>query len=478
MLDSTLVNSSSEEEIWLVCPICMEPNSAGTPHCRFCWGAALYSVKPITNQELAEVTRRKVARARRLNLLRIISVSIFAPLLLSLAVFIGLYNFTDAIFKPDATLNSSSLPGEWSMFRRDLSRSGSASLLPTQPQGTLKWTFSTDAPIHSSPAVVNGTVYFGSRDWTLYAVDAETGTKRWEFKAESWIESSPTVVNGIVYFGSNDGRLYALDADTGQKLWDYKTRYAVKTSPAVADGIVYIGGDDYYIHAFDAVTGTLLWEFETGSHIASSPAVANGIVYIGSNDGYIYGLNAKNGRFRLRFKPYQAVMSSPSVSDGVVYVNSGGYLYAIDGSARNWPGEYDFRGWWLQFYAFRLAPSPPPISGFMWRQRLGRASSSSSPIVIEDTIYTCADNRMYAIDTETREVQWWFIAGDTLRSSPALGNNVVYVGSEDGNLYAVDATSGTKIWDFATGDQITSSPALVGSTVYVGSHDGKLYAIE
>ena len=68
MVESTPANSSSEEELWLVCPICKEPNPAGTPHCQFCWGAALYSVKPITNQELAEVTRRKLARARRLAL--------------------------------------------------------------------------------------------------------------------------------------------------------------------------------------------------------------------------------------------------------------------------------------------------------------------------------------------------------------------------------------------------------------------------
>lgn len=490
-------NTQPENELWLICPVCKEPNPSGTLHCRHCWGASLYSVEPITSRELVEITRRRLLRLKRLNLLRITAVSIIAPLLLSLAVFIGLYNFTDVLSRPPPTLSSSPLPGEWTMFRHDLAHTGSTGLTTTSPQGTLKWEFSTGAPIHSSPAVVDGTVYIGSRDWTLYALDAETGARRWEFKAESWVESSPAVANGVVYFGSNDGRLYALDANTGEKLWDYKTRYPVKSSPAVADGIVYFGSDDYYVYALDAVTGTKLWEFETDSHVTSSPVVANGILYIGSMDGFVYGLHAQNGRFRLRVRPYQPVIASPSVADGVVYFNSAGYLYAIDGNARNWPGEHDFRGWWLQLWAFRLAPQPPPISGFLWRLALG-FSSPSSPVMADGTVYTAADTRLYRLDIDkidfqklaemrnpweryqylTTESGWVFSAGGKIRSSPALGNNTIYVASEDGRLYAVDTATGRNIWDFTTGGKLTSSPTLVGGTIYVGSHDGKVYAIE
>jgi len=353
-MTSSTTDSKPENELWLICPICKEANPQGTLHCQYCWGASLYSVKPITTEQLAIETRRKLARTRRLNTLRILSISIFAPLLLSTAVFLGLYNFTDIVFEPPPTVNSSSLPGEWSMFRHDLGHTGSIGLGNTAPQGKLKWEFSTGGPIHSSPAIVDGTVYVGSRDWTLYALDAETGAKRWEFKAETWIESSPTVVDGVVYFGSNDGRLYAVDASTGTKLWDYKIPYAIKSSPAVADGMVYIGGDDYSIYGLNAVTGTKLWSFETGSHVSSAPAVANGIVYVGSLDGTLYGLHSQNGRYRLGFKTFQAIVGSPAVDGSVVYVNTGGFLYAIDGNGRNWPGEHDFRGWWLQFYGHHI----------------------------------------------------------------------------------------------------------------------------
>ena len=475
-MSSESENSKPEEELWLICPICKEPNPAGTLHCQHCWGASLYSVEPITSAELAKITNRKQSRQKRLNTIKIVTVSFMAPILLSLVVFLSLYYFTDIVMAPSPTLSSSPLPGEWTMFRRDLGRTGSTSLRGEAPQGTLKWVFSASASIHSSPAVVDGVVYFGSQDFKLYALNAETGAKLWEYQAESWIESSPAVANGIVYFGSNDGKLYAVNALTGEKLWDFTTHYPVKSSPAVANGMVYFGSDDYTIYALDAVTGTKVWSLKTGGYVSSSPAVAKGIVYFGSMDGACYALNAENGRFRLRFKS-GSVSSSPAVRDGVVYFNSSGFLYALDGIARNWPGEGDLRAWWLQFYAFRLAPAPPPISGYLWRLRIGRVSTSS-PVVVNGTIYTAADNKLYSIDSQTREIGWTFQADGNLRSSPAFGYNTLYIGSEDGRVYAVDSASGKKVWDFPAEDKITSSPALAKGILYIGSHDGNLYAIE
>ena len=536
-----------EVEQWSVCPICKQPNPVGTPHCRHCWGASLHAVKPVTTEELEIIMERERVSSRRRNLIKIVSVSILAPLLLSIAVFLSIYSFTDLILAPPPTLNSNPLPGEWTMFRRDLSHSGSIDSSDTQPQGNLKWSFipleeelatvqtamdtmmaekdldavlatsktsnmlsfpareplfpdyldvSTtrglyscdsegsvrlESGIHSSPVVMDGIVYFGSQDRYLYAVDADTGTKLWDFPTNGFVESSPAVVDGVVYFGSNDSNFYALDAKTGDLLWTFSAERSNQSSPAVADSMVFFGSDDSSIYALDAKTGEKLWEYKTGAQVMSSPAIANGILYICSLDNFLYAIQADNGRFRLQVL-VNATTSSPAVEDGIVYLNSSGNLFAIDGKARNWPGEYDIRPWWIQLYAWRLAPAPPPTSGYLWNitPRLRLRNSSSSPVISNNTIYTAFDKYLYAIDIETHEKLWElpFIAGDNLRSSPALGNDVLYIGSEDGCLYAVDATNGQELWHLATGGAIDSSPALVDGIIYVTSHDGKLYAIE
>jgi outer membrane protein assembly factor BamB len=64
-----------------------------------------------------------------------------------------------------------------------------------------------------------------------------------------------------------------------------------------------------------------------------------------------------------------------------------------------------------------------------------------------------------------------------VRSSPAVANGVVYVGSEDHSLYALSAATGAKLWSYTTGDTVDSSPAVANGVVYGGSDAGG-YALD
>jgi glucose dehydrogenase len=104
--------------------------------------------------------------------------------------------------------------------------------------GVLQWKTATGVVVHASAAITNNTVYIGSWDSYLYALDAETGQEKWKFKAgedpiihnQQGFESSPAVADRIVYVGCRDGHLYAIDAATGRKKWDYPTN----RSPAIS----------------------------------------------------------------------------------------------------------------------------------------------------------------------------------------------------------------------------------------------------
>ena len=50
-------------------------------------------------------------------------------------------------------------------------------------------------------------VYFSSDDGNLYAVDITTSQERWRFTVEEGSLSSPALVDGMVYFGTSDGYL-------------------------------------------------------------------------------------------------------------------------------------------------------------------------------------------------------------------------------------------------------------------------------
>jgi len=435
-------------------------------------GNILLEIDMVVRHEELENRRRAILKRRRITWLTAISV------ICMLIVVLILYQFTDVIFGLSENTQSVPQSGEWAMFRHDPTHTGSTDPNGIMPRGTLKWTFATEGSIHSSPSVVDGIVYIGSRDSYIYAIDTATGEKRWSFKTGSWVESSPVVVKGVIYCGSNDGNVYALNALTGEKLWAFRTPYSVRSTPAIADGVVYVGSDDYGIYALDARTGKELWRSQADNLVISSPIVTEGIVIVGSVDGMCYTLNAKSGRSRLQFQTYASVINSPAVKDGVAYFsNSGGYVYAMDIAAKNWPFENKLIVFWKALYVYGAAPKPPNPSGFLWIYPLGwEVRTSSSPALADNSLYLGAGDSLVALDINTHKVQWTFKAGKDIVSSPAVVGTAIYFGCQDGHLYAVCMTTGEKVWDSPTGREIKSSPAVADGTVYVGSHDGKLYA--
>ena len=165
----------------------------------------------------------------------------------------------------------------WPMFHNDLSLSGYT--MDSGPDtNNILWTYSTLAPIESSPAVVDGIVYIGSNDGTLYALDAYSGTEIWSYPTGYSIHSSPAVENNMVYFLSSDGYIYALDASTGTYIWSNMIGPGPWdwSSPAVHDDNVFIGGSSGVIYSFDALTGALNWATFVGGAPDSPISVANG----------------------------------------------------------------------------------------------------------------------------------------------------------------------------------------------------------
>ena len=144
---------------------------------------------------------------KRRKAIRITTIS-FVFLLI---VFVCIHFYTHIIVRPLEGLNSTPLPGEWPMFRRDLEHSGSTSPSSLLPQGKMKWVFETADIIRSSPALTDTAIFIGSDDGHLYALDATTGSKLWDINTGDKITSSPAVNGTTVYIGSHDGNLYAIE---------------------------------------------------------------------------------------------------------------------------------------------------------------------------------------------------------------------------------------------------------------------------
>ena len=208
---------------------------------------------------------------------------------------------------------------------------GGDGIYAINPDGRLRWRFSTGGHVSSSPALAaDGTVYAGCQDNSIYAVTPE-GKRQWEFRARDDVESSPAIEeDGTIYIGSDDNRLYALGAQ-GQMVWAFTTGDDVRASPAIGrDGTIYVGSFDGMLYAIRR-DGTLAWAFRTGDRILSSALVdASGAILVGSQDDRLYAIEP-DGKLRWSIELGGDVDSSPIIGpDGTIYVGSDdGKVYAL-----------------------------------------------------------------------------------------------------------------------------------------------------
>jgi outer membrane protein assembly factor BamB len=325
---------------------------------------------------------------------------------------------------------------------------------------------------------------------------------KWSFETQGRVRSSPVVVNGLVYVGSDDGSVYALDAETGELCWQLETGGPVVSSAAVVDGVVYIGSTDSYLYAIGALTGDELWSLSRGPEMAvtSSPAVAYGVVFAGFGvwgSGALSGIDAATGeevwRYRKQAGP-KGTASAAIVDDMLICPSPSIWTYAADlcdeqpvwtceeGASHTVPAIADGMVFWLDS---RLNAVDLATGELIWqlafegiRQGL-QEQQQSSPAVRGGVLYVGTDTRqVLALDAATGEERWRFEAPAEFQSSPALAGDTLYIGCRDGHLYALDATTGAELWRLETGGPVQSSPWVADGVVFCGSDDGIIYAIE
>ncbi len=405
----------------------------------------------------------------------------------------------------------------WPMFHHDPNHTGySTSAAPDT--NNLLWRYTTGGAVSSSPAVVDGKVYVGSSDNKVYCLNASTGAKIWTYATDGEVHSSPAVVDGKVYVGSYDYKLYCLPGndpngngfiDPCEAIWYYQTGGRVETSPVVADGKVYIGSNDYRVYCLPASdpngdgvidNNEVIWQYLTGGGVQSSPAVANGKVYFGGQDcspvmaclkTYCLPTNDPNGDGLIdedeviwKYTTYDYVTSSPAVADGKVFVAPWAHICALPAEDPNGDGVID-------------------SDERLWCYPVGCAMYSS-PAVADGKVYVGANDygRIYCLPVndpngdgiiESDEVVWTCATSvGTVRSSPAVADDKVYVGSHattsyDSKVYCLPASdpngdgvidNNEVIWSYRIPGRadLRSSPAVADGKLYIGADDSKIYA--
>ena len=147
--------------------------------------------------------------------------------------------------------------------------------------GRVLWEFKVDGPFGSGAEVSidRKVIYFSTTDLHVYALNARNGKLIWDFHSDYSILAEPTLgLNGMLFIGDFQGTVYSLDAATGQLKWKQRVGKEGIWSRAVVGSegvhrVVYVatldpGGSNVF--ALDAENGKILWEARVQGAASSS----------------------------------------------------------------------------------------------------------------------------------------------------------------------------------------------------------------
>ncbi len=184
-------------------------------------------------------------------------------------------------------LKASEEPRNWLMYNATYSgqhHSGLRAIDATNVKRLgVEWVFQARSleKFETTPLVVDGVMYLTEAPNNVIAVDAATGRPYWTYEHKlpeitypccGRINRGVAILDDTIYHGTHDAKLIALDAKTGRKKWeatviDYKGGYALAHAPLVVKDKVIVGtaGGEYGIRgvlaAYDAKTGKEVWRF-------------------------------------------------------------------------------------------------------------------------------------------------------------------------------------------------------------------------
>ncbi|HRT95186.1 MAG TPA: PQQ-binding-like beta-propeller repeat protein [Planctomycetota bacterium] len=191
--------------------------------------------------------------------------------------------------------------------------------------------------------VVEGRVYVGTKDGTVWCLAAEGGEKEaskrsvsdagknrqvsvrepkelWATKGLGCINNTVAVASGVVIVPSLEG-VHGLDAETGQRKWTVECPGGFTAAPLVAEGKVFIGSRLGTMFCLNPADGAVVWKRETGSYILQSAAYDDGRVFFATEDLHMRCLDAASGTEVWKSGPFRSqsfVHFHPVVHQGYV----------------------------------------------------------------------------------------------------------------------------------------------------------------
>jgi outer membrane protein assembly factor BamB len=343
------------------------------------------------------------------------------------------------------------LAADWPSFRHDPLHSGvAATKLPAKLE--ILWKFEAKGGFDGAAAVVGDTVYVGSQDEHLYAINLRDGKKKWHYKAGPF-KAPVSVRDGAVYVGDQDGVFHCVDVAKGTKRWTFTTDGEISGGAAFSGEHVVFGSGDQNLYCLTR-EGKKVWEFKVpGGPVLATPVLVENKTFVAGCDSVLHIIDTAKGEGLKEIELGGQVGASGAVRGDVLYV----------GTMTNVFHAVDFKQGKI-LWTFKNPKRAQPYS-------------SSAALADGKVIVGSRDRLVHCLDAKTGNPVWSFPTKGPVDSSPVVVDNRVIVGSLDGKLYVLNLKDGAEVQRFDLGRGVAASPAVANGRVVIGNDDGLLYCL-
>jgi serine/threonine-protein kinase len=128
---------------------------------------------------------------------------------------------------------------------------------------------------------------------------------------------------------------------------------------------------------------------------------------------------------------------------------------------------------------------PPQAPGTMLWKVKSPGQLVDNIVAVDGVVYTAdnttsggpGDHLVTAVVASSGKALWQGSNYAELYTGPAVGNGLVYVGSDYHTVTALSAVTGRGVWQATAGDVIESPPAVTSQAVYFSSYDQFVYSV-
>ncbi len=237
-------------------------------------------------------------------------------------------------------------------------------------------------------------------------------------------------------------------------LWSFSAGSRIISSPVVYKGSVFCASSNKKLFIIDKHTGEMLSELNLNSSVESTPAIYDNKLYLGDDEGNLYLIDVITGQIRItKNLDNSLIRSSPLITDDGVFIGTyNGNLFALSRDELEIKWSRKDQGW---IYSSCACIKGKKYIIAVWdKGKIGVYKSRDGTAVWEDTV------------------------NDTIRSTPVVYDNRIYLSSFQGFLYIFDTAGFNLLKKLDIKGKLFSTPVLKENLIILASMQREIKCID